>query len=153
LLSCDVLSRATAAVDPRNGLLAANGLAEVELNALKGLLDCELVVGMLLNSVLVLVEGGKSELEGLLPNNGLDSDALLSVEVKRGLKSWEFLVELGWLEIGLFVVGNRELEDLLMSKSLVCSVILFALILGFSSEFSWESLLSSSFTLFLESVD
>lgn len=38
LLSCEVLSLDLGAVEPRKGLLAANGFAEVELNALNGLL-------------------------------------------------------------------------------------------------------------------
>lgn len=105
--------------------------------------------------MLLLVLIGKSELDVLVPNKGFATELLLLEDANNGFIC-EFLFELGWLEI-LLLVENRFvgviLSDLLMSRSLVCSVILFALILGFSSEFNWESLLQSSLILFLESFD
>jgi len=97
LLSWEVLSLTTVAVEPRKGLLAANGFALVELNALNGLLlpwDVSRLVGLVLNNVLVLVLIGKSELDVLVPNKGFATELLLLEDANNGFIC-EFLFELG----------------------------------------------------------
>lgn len=99
LLSWEVLSLGSVAVEPRKGLLAANGFALVELNALNGLLlpwDVSRLVGLVLNSVLVLVVViGKSELDVLVPNKGFATELLLLLEDPNNGFTCEFLFELG----------------------------------------------------------
>jgi len=99
----------------------------------------------------LLVENILVPVEEPLPNSGLLKFELLSEN--SGLNDCEFLLELLVLFVNrlllLFDNGNKLfftllLVSLLMSKSFVCSVILFALIFGLSSEFNCESFLFSS---------
>ena len=145
------------ALAPRNGLPEANGFVLV-VNALNGLLLLFLVslLVALLNKLVelsFLVENILVPVEVSLPNRGLLKFELLSEN--SGLDNdCEFLLELLVLLVNrllllLFDNGNKLfftllLVSLLMSKSFVCSVILFALIFGLSSEFNCESFLFSS---------